>query len=313
MTRKPEFSRRTVKPSAQPAQQRETSLQHARSADEAAGIEPDTDSVTREGAPAEVVPAEVVPAEPLPDAMMPLLRQGAIALGLPLTDTQVRQFELYARLLVEWNDRFNLTAITDYGDIQVKHFLDCLAGWPVVLEEVGAEHPLVRPLHLADIGTGAGFPGLPLKIVAPRLKLTLVDGTGKKIQFLHHVVEELGLRNVEVVQGRAEELGHNNAFRGQFDLVTARAVAPMNALAEYLLPLVRRGGYAVVYKGAAAGEEFMEARAAIEQLGGETTRLAPVQVPLLDERRFVLLVKKVRPTPIQFPRGQGLARKKPLE
>lgn len=245
--------------------------------------------------------------------MLPLLRVGAERLGLPLNNAQVRQFEAYLRLLVEWNQRFNLTAITEYDDVQIKHFLDCLAGWPVVLEELGATHPLTRPLHLADIGTGAGFPGLPLKIVAPRLKLTLVDGTGKKVQYLRQVVETLALRAVDVVQGRAEELGHNNAFRGQFDLVTARAVAPMNTLAEYLLPLVRRGGYAVIYKGAAAAQEFVEARMAIEQLGGETTRMAPVQVPLLEESRFVLLIKKVRPTPAQFPRSQGLARKKPLE
>jgi 16S rRNA (guanine527-N7)-methyltransferase len=251
--------------------------------------------------------------EPVPDEVMPLLRVGAAQMGLPLTDEQVRQFEAYCRLLVEWNERFNLTAITDYADVQVKHFLDCLAGWPYVLEEVGATHPLSRPLHLADVGTGAGFPGVPLKIVAPRLKLTLIDGTGKKVQFLRHVVEALGLRNTEVVQGRAEELGHNNAFRGQYDLVAARAVAPMNTLAEYLLPLVRRGGFAVVYKGAAAGQEFVEARAAIEMLGGETTRMAPARVPFLDEGRFVLLLKKVRPTPGIYPRGQGLARKKPLE
>ncbi len=249
---------------------------------------------------------------PLPETMMPLLRVGAERLGVPLTSAQVRQFEAYHRLLVEWNQRFNLTAITEYDDVQVKHFLDCLAGWPVVLEELGATHPLNRPLHLADIGTGAGFPGLPLKIVAPRLKLTLVDGTGKKVQYLRQVVDALELRAVEVVQGRAEELGHNSSFRGQFDLVTARAVAPMNTLVEYLLPLVRRGGYAVIYKGAAAAQEFVEARMAIEQLGGETVRMAPVEVPLLGETRFVLLIKKVRPTPAQFPRSQGLARKKPL-
>ncbi|MGL4651824.1 MAG: 16S rRNA (guanine(527)-N(7))-methyltransferase RsmG, partial [Caldilineaceae bacterium] len=200
---------------------------------------------TEEPVPAEApLPSEapaVTPAEdePLPDTMLPLLRVGATQLGLALTDLQVRQFESYLQLLVEWNERFNLTAITGYEDVQIKHFLDCLAGWPVVLEEVGATHPLARPLHLADVGTGAGFPGLPLKIIAPRLKLTLIDGTGKKVQFLQHVVATLGLRNVEVVQGRAEELGHNSAFRGQFDLVTARAVAPMNTLAEYLLPLVR--------------------------------------------------------------------------
>lgn len=265
-----------------------------------------------EPGPLSDAPPEPLP-EPLRDEVLPLLRAGASLLGLPLADEQVRQFQRYFELLTEWNERFNLTAITQVDEVQVKHFLDCLAGWPPMLEETGQTHPLVRPLHLADIGTGAGFPGLPLKIVAPRLKLTLVDGTGKKVQFLRHVVDALALRNVEVVQGRAEELGHSSTFRGQFDLVTARAVAPLNTLAEYLLPFVRRGGYAVLYKGAAAPQEFIESRGAIDQLGGETTRMAPVAVPFLDETRFVLLVKKVRPTPAQFPRGQGLARKAPLE
>jgi 16S rRNA (guanine527-N7)-methyltransferase len=172
--------------------------------------------------------------------------------------------------------------------------------------------PLQRALHLLDVGTGAGFPGIPLKIAAPHLKVTLMDGTGKKIIFLREVVATLGLSGVDVVQGRAEEMGGNSTYRGQFDLVTARAVAALNTLVEYLLPLVRRGGLAVIYKGASAPQEFAEARKAIEMLGGERARLIPTKVPLLDDQRFVLLIKKQHPTPDRFPRGQGLPRKKPL-
>jgi 16S rRNA (guanine527-N7)-methyltransferase len=251
------------------------------------------------------------PGAPAPTTQA-ILRAGAQQLGLALSEEQVQQFELYYRELVEWNERLNLTAITGYDEVQTKHFLDCLAGWPVVAGELGLGDRLTRPLHLVDVGTGAGFPGVPLKIAAPRLKLTLMDGTGKKVTFLRHLVERLGLQNVNVVQGRAEELGHQTAFRGQFDLVTARAVAPLNTLVEYLLPLARKDALTVIYKGANVAAEFMEARKAVETLGGEVVRLAPVSVPLLDEKRFVVLIRKVRPTPAQFPRGQGLARKKPL-
>jgi 16S rRNA (guanine527-N7)-methyltransferase len=247
-----------------------------------------------------------------PARQMRLLQAGCARLGIPLSAAQAAQFEAYYQALVQWNAKFNLTAITDYAEVQVKHFLDCLVALPVIAGEVGEPLPPVKPLHLVDVGAGAGFPGIPLKIAAPRLKLTLIDGTGKKIAFLHEVVAQLGLQHVDVVQGRAEELGRNPSYRGQFDLVTARAVAPLNTLAEYLLPMTRRGGLAVVYKGAGAPQEFMEARRAIEQLGGETVRLAPVAVPFLDEQRFILLIKKVRPTPERYPRGQGLPRKKPL-
>jgi len=139
-----------------------------------------------------------------------------------------------------------------------------------------------------------------------------MDGTGKKVHFLGETVEQLGLNDVEVVQGRAEEMGHDVTLRAQFDLVTARAVAALSTLVEYLLPFVRRGGMAVIYKGASAPQELNDAAKAIEQLGGEILRLAPLQVPFLEEQRFVLLVKKQHSTPERFPRGQGLPRKKPL-
>jgi 16S rRNA (guanine527-N7)-methyltransferase len=240
------------------------------------------------------------------------LQEGCAQLGVALDAHQLRQFELYYRALVEWNDRINLTAITDYIEVQIKHFLDSLVALPLIAGAVGASLPLAQPLHLLDVGTGAGFPGIPLKIAAPALRVTLMDGTGKKVAFLREVVAQLGLAEVEVVQGRAEEMGSHAAYRGQYDMVTARAVAALNTLVEYLLPLVRRGGMAVIYKGASAPQELEEANKAIHLLGGETLQLASVKVPFLDEQRFILLLKKTHPTPDRFPRGQGLPRKKPL-
>lgn len=243
---------------------------------------------------------------------MDLLRRGCEELGLTLSTHQIAQFEHYFQMLVEWNERINLTAITGYEDVQVKHFLDSVAALPLIAEEFGDVAVPSKKLHLVDVGTGAGLPGIPLKIIAPHLRLTLMDGTGKKVEFLRRLSDALQLENAEVVQGRAEELGRQTAYRGQFDLVTARAVASLNTLAEYLLPLTRRGGFVVAYKGGSAAQEFIDARKAIETLGGEPVRFAPVQVPFLKEQRFVLLIKKVAPTPNQYPRGQGMARKKPL-
>jgi 16S rRNA (guanine527-N7)-methyltransferase len=243
---------------------------------------------------------------------MALLAAGAVELGWPLRPTQLAQFERFYQELVAWNEKFNLTAITGYEDVQTRHFLDCLAGLPLLAEEWQTAPLATHTARALDVGTGAGFPGIPLKIVLPQLQWTLMDGTGKKIIFLRQLITQLGLSGVTVVQGRAEELGRQATFRQQFDLVTARAVAPLNTLVEYLLPLAAIGGLVMVYKGASAPQEFMAARRAIELLGGEPVRLAPVQVPLLDEKRFILLVKKVRPTPPHYPRGQGLARKKPI-
>lgn len=258
------------------------------------------------------VPTHEIAPEESPPLNLDLLRAGCHQLGISLSEHQIQQFQIYARELTLWNQKYNLTAITDVIGIQTKHFLDSLAGLPLMAAEIGESLPLQTPLHMVDTGTGAGFPAIPLKIAAPKLKLTLIDGTHKKVEFLDHITTELALDAVTTVQGRAEELGRNPSYRGQYDLATARAVAPLNTLVEYLLPLLRRNGLAVIYKGANIASEFMAARQAIEVLGGETVRLAPIDVPFLDQKRHILLIKKVRRTPNQYPRGQGLPRKRPL-
>jgi 16S rRNA (guanine527-N7)-methyltransferase len=243
---------------------------------------------------------------------MDLLIQGCEVLGIELSQEQIAQFEGYCQLLREWNQKINLTAIDDYEGVQTKHFLDSLVALPLIGEEQSQAISQLAPLRAIDVGAGAGFPGLPLKIAWPSLDLTLLDGTGKKIRFMETVVAELGLTGVKLVQGRAEEIAHQEDFRGQYDLVLARAVARLNTLAEYLLPFGRLDGLVVIYKGPGAAQEFVEAGKAIQTLGGETVRFAPVRVPFLDEERRVLLIRKVRKTPGTYPRQQGLPRKQPL-
>ena len=246
------------------------------------------------------------------DLRMDVLARGCEELGLTLSEKQVEQFATYFDLLTEWNQKINLTAIDDFVGVQTKHFLDSLTGLPLIQEELKSSGASVSRQRAIDVGSGAGFPGLPLKIAWPELKLVLLDGTGKKVRFLEAVVSTLKLSGVDVVQGRAEELGHSERYRGQFDLVVARAMARLDTLVEYLLPFVRQHGYAMAYKGPGAAQEFVEARKAIDLLGGEVVRFAPVKVPHLDEERRILLIKKPRRTPPQYPRGQGLPRKSPL-
>jgi len=257
-------------------------------------------------------PASDLSAQTKSPALLALLVAGCAELGIVLDEQQRNQFELYYQELASWNERLNLTTITGYEEVQVKHFLDSLVSLPLLATELGTMLPLRQGLRLVDVGSGAGFPGIPLKIAAPQLNVTLMDGTQKKVNFLQEVLGRLGLAATQVVHGRAEELGRTPEHRDQYDVVTARAVAPLNVLAEYLLPLVRPGGLAVIYKGPGAPQEFMEARQAIKLLAADAVRLAPVAVPFLAEKRFVLLLKKLRPTPSPYPRGQGLARKRPL-
>jgi 16S rRNA (guanine527-N7)-methyltransferase len=236
---------------------------------------------------------------------MELLEAGALAWGLELTAEQVQAFELYYTHLLAWQSKVNLTAITDYEEVQVKHFLDSLSCVQVLTGLSGV-------WSCIDIGAGAGFPGLPLKIALPEIGLTLLESTGKKVAFLEHVVAELGLSGVEVIKGRAEEVGRQTEFREIFDVALARAVASLAVLAEYALPLVRVGGVFVAQKGGEVWQEVEAARSAIALLGGGLKEVRVVDVPGLDAPRSLVVVAKVNPTLEKYPRRPGIPAKRPL-
>jgi len=213
--------------------------------------------------------------------------------------------EQYEQELLAWNERFNLTAIRDVEEVRVKHFLDSLTCVQAMRENPGK--------RLADIGTGAGFPGLVLKIVYPAVQLTLVESVGKKADFCRHVVNTLGLDNVEVIQERAENIGQLLAYREQFDWAVARAVAALPVLAEYLLPLVRVGGSMLAMKGESGPVESHASEHALQMLGGHLRQLVPVTLPGVVEERYLVIVDKVAATPARYPRRVGIPAKRPLQ
>jgi 16S rRNA (guanine527-N7)-methyltransferase len=226
-------------------------------------------------------------------------------LGLTLTRQQCRAFRLYHKELETWNTRFNLTAITDSKGVQIRHFLDSLSCLQVIGE-------VSRGQSLIDMGTGAGFPGLPLKIVRPALRLTLLEATGKKTDFLRHIVDLLELQDVTVIHGRAELIGHDPLHREAYDWVTARAVAALPTLVEYLLPLCRLGGCCLAQKGEDAAAEVSSAEPAVRLLGGHLNRLVAVELPGLAETRHLVVIDKVARTPEKYPRRPGKPAKHPL-
>jgi 16S rRNA (guanine527-N7)-methyltransferase len=229
---------------------------------------------------------------------------GAEKLGIKLSSYQIEQFVHYQHLLMEWNERINLTAIRDEIGIQRKHFLDSLTSVPLIRK--------MNASRIIDIGTGAGFPGIPIKIVFPTLEVTLVESVGRKADFCKLVAQEIGLQGVNVIIGRAEEIGMNPAHREKYDIALARAVAIMPTLAEYLLPLVKIGGIAIAQKGNGAQQEAQSAERAIRLLGGNLQKVIEIKYNGLTEKRYLVVIKKISATPNQFPRRVGLAAKRPL-
>lgn len=225
-------------------------------------------------------------------------------LGIQITPAQINALSKYEQELLLWNEQFNLTAIRDSQQVYIKHFLDSLSCLLVMRET-----PMQR---VVDIGTGAGFPGIPLKILNPNINLTLVESVGKKINFCRHIVKTLELEHVEIIQGRAEELGQNPQHRQRYDWAIARAVAMMPILVEYLLPLVRVGGAALAMKGESAPSEAHESERATTLLGGHLRKLVTVTLPGVAEERYLVVIDKVAATPAAYPRRIGLPAKKPL-
>jgi 16S rRNA (guanine527-N7)-methyltransferase len=238
--------------------------------------------------------------------MMELLAGGTPELGILVTPLQLAQFETYFRELVNWNERVNLTAITGYEDVQIKHFLDSLTVSRAFPNSVPAGWTIL------DVGAGGGFPGIPLNIVYPSLRLTLLEATGKKAAFLEYIVAKLGLKEVLVINQRAEETAHEPALRERFDVVVARALADLSALAELTLPFCRIGGRVIAQKKGDIAAELKQARRAISMLGGMGGDVIPLQLAELPDQRCLVVIEKVATTPSCYPRRPGVPVKKPL-
>lgn len=224
--------------------------------------------------------------------------------GIPLTAEQIGQFSVYHEMLLDWNTRMNLTALTAPEDVAVKHIIDSLTAYNAALFD-GAR-------TLIDVGTGAGLPGIPLAVYAPHLTVTLLDSLNKRVRFLTEVTAAMGLPNVRCIHARAEEAARTTEHRAAYDIVVSRAVARLPVLLEYTLPFVRVGGTLLALKGRAYAEEQQEARRAAEVLGGGRITARPVHLPGLDDVRAILTVIKERQTPAAYPRGGGAPTRRPL-
>jgi 16S rRNA (guanine527-N7)-methyltransferase len=226
------------------------------------------------------------------------------AKGFNLTSTQLEQFHTYYELLIEWNEKMNLTAITDKEEVYLKHFYDSVT--PSFIFD------FTKVNSLCDIGAGAGFPSLPIKILFPHLEVAIVDSLKKRITFLEELVDTLNLKNVALHHDRAETFGQSATYRETFDVVTARAVARLNVLSELCLPLVKMNGNFIALKGAMGEEEVSESQEAISKLGGYINKVEAMELPKEESRRHLIIIDKVKPSPKKYPRKPGVPSKQPL-
>lgn len=230
--------------------------------------------------------------------------KGLEQLNIHLSEYQLEQFEKYYELLIEWNSFMNLTAITEYEEVLVKHFLDSL-----VISKVWNPEGKNR---LLDMGTGAGFPGIPLKIAYPNLEIVLMDSLNKRVKFLNEVIQTLQLKDIKAIHGRAEELGRNSEYRETFDICVSRAVARLVSLCEFCIPFVKKSGCFIPYKSGKIKEELEESENAIQLLGGKLTLEESFLLPNTDVERTLVVINKTKETPSQYPRGGGKPLKSPL-
>lgn len=232
------------------------------------------------------------------------LLKGVEDLGIELNEEQKEHFIKYKDLLKEWNEKINITAITDDVEIDIKHFLDSLT--PIVTKLFDGNKKVI------DIGTGGGFPGLPLKIFNNELKVTLLDSLNKRITFLNEVIKNLELKDTEAIHGRAEELGRTPKYREEYDICISRAVASLNTLSEYCMPFVKVGGYFISMKGPEVDEELKEAEKGIKLLGGKVIKIEEVRLPNSDIIHSLIIIQKIQETPTKYPRAGGKPKKNPL-
>lgn len=225
-------------------------------------------------------------------------------LGINLSNEQLEQFLIYYEMLVEWNEKMNLTAITDFQDVMKKHFVDSVS--------LIKAYDVTKSVSIIDVGTGAGFPGLALKIAFPQLRVTLLDSLNKRILFLDAVIDKLNLSDVETIHGRAEDFAKPGKLREKFDLCVSRAVANLSTLSEYCLPFVKKGGMFISYKSEKISEEFEMAENAISFLGGRVKNQVEFTLPDSDIYRNLFVIEKIKETPKKFPRKAGLPSKEPL-
>ncbi|KZZ85435.1 MULTISPECIES: 16S rRNA (guanine(527)-N(7))-methyltransferase RsmG [Bacillaceae] len=225
--------------------------------------------------------------------------------GISLSPEQLSQFDTYYRLLVEWNEKMNLTSITDKEEVYLKHFYDSISA--------AFHFDFSKPLSICDVGAGAGFPSLPIKICFPELSVSIVDSLNKRITFLEELAKSLKLTNVSFYHDRAETFGQNKQHREKYDVVTARAVARLSVLSELCMPLVKKGGHFVALKAAAAEDELQAGEKAINVLGGKTESIHQFQLPIEESERNIVVIKKIKPTPGKYPRKPGTPNKTPIE
>lgn len=230
-----------------------------------------------------------------------IFEKGIIDLNFNIDDNKIEKFKTFSDLLVEWNEKMNLTAVTDPAEISVKHFLDSIAPISVI--------DLKKDAKIIDVGTGAGFPGIPIKIVREDLDFTFMDSLNKRINFLKEVAEKINLEKAEFVHSRAEEAGKNKKFREKYDYAVSRAVANLKVLCEYCIPFVKVGGFFIAFKQFEVDNEIEESKAMIGTLGGIISDVKEIVIPQSDIKRRIIIIEKVKETPNQFPRNPNKIKK----